>query len=74
MDLTEKLYLIISGSVGLYFPLNHETSYEHFRTDMSEDNKKYGIEDYKRVLKPIRKLEKDEWFGEIGLLNHGPIQ
>lgn len=66
--------MIISGSVGIYFPLNHEKIYENYRAGFSEDSKKYGVEDYKRVLKHIRRLEKDEWFGEVGLLNHGPIQ
>ena len=63
VDLTEKLYVIINGSVGIYFPLNHEKTYENYRADFSEDSKKCGIEDYKKVLKHIRRLEKDEWFG-----------
>ncbi|EAS03703.2 cyclic nucleotide-binding domain protein (macronuclear) [Tetrahymena thermophila SB210] len=69
-DLSEKLFVILKGTVGIYFPKEFKQRYEDLKNELSNDIFKYPVSDYKKLLKFITFKEKDSWFGEIGLINH----
>ncbi|KAL4494581.1 hypothetical protein ABPG72_004483 [Tetrahymena utriculariae] len=69
-DISEKLFVILKGQVGIYFPKDFKQRYEDLRNELSNDIFKYPVSDYKKLLKFINFKEKDSWFGEVGLVNH----
>lgn len=71
-DKGERLYVVLQGRIGVYFPAQAHQRYEDVKASLSDDIYEYSIHEYKKsMLKLVKVQDRDTWFGEVGLLNAG---